>query len=66
MNINKQYTIIGEALAKVANKAFKEEEKDLGELLTLIYTCYLLGVEKDLLDMIKEYRDSSDWEEYNF
>ena len=64
MKINKEYTLLAEAVAKVANMAFKNEENDLGELLTLVYACHLIGMEKPLLDMIKDYQELDEWGEY--
>jgi hypothetical protein len=64
VKINKEYTLLAEAVAKVANMAFKNEENDLGELLTLVYACHLIGMEKPLLDMIKDYQELDEWGEY--
>ena len=60
MYIKKEYTILAESIRKVAKKAFDDGEEDLGELLTLVYTCHYLGIEKELLDILKLEMDSMD------
>jgi len=54
MYIKKEYTILSELLTKVAKKAFDDGEEDLGELLTLVYACHLLDMEKEVLDILKD------------
>ena len=54
MYIKKEYTILSELLTNVAKKAFDDGEEDLGELLSLVYACHLLDMEKEVLDILKD------------
>ena len=54
MYIKKEYSLLSEALSKVALKAYKDGENDLGDILSIVYSCYISDIEKELLEIIKE------------
>tara|TARA_Y100001937_G_scaffold91651_1_gene124091 strand:- start:3487 stop:3732 length:246 start_codon:yes stop_codon:yes gene_type:complete len=53
MKIKKRYSLLSERLAELAQDSFDRNEKNLGELLTLVYTCYLVDAEDILLENLK-------------
>ena len=61
MYIKKEYSLLSEALSKVVLKAYKDGEDDLGDILNIVYSCYILDIEKELLEIIKE-ADSQDYD----